>query len=682
MPVAGATSSEAGSVAGAPNKGSKGSRRGKGAGRNEAGGGGRGNHGKGGDSGKGRGRGNGDKGNHGKGRGRGEATSSGDGGNNQGKGRGRGEAASPSSKHSEGRGRPTPGKGQGDRCESREAAPEGSVDPPPPRGVPLDEPARRAALHDRLCEPALPALPAHPWDVMSVLQGPSPTELRLAASLPAEERDRNIERQAEERMVLEAIYADELCPVERGAGPELIEVRVALQGLPTPARLEVPAALLSHHRHARAAPPSDDEVAREVRTLLLPVLPPLRLRLRLPCSYPSCAPPAFGLCCSWLSDEQLATLCRRLDGLWEAAATDAPAGEGAQVLCEWVEWLKDEALGSDASISAYLGSDAVPRVAAQPVRLPAAPCALPAAGECRALLWPRTPPQLLSALLAHGESAEEEAWARATHACSVCMEEHASLDCVRFLRCRHTFCRGCVSGYFTSQMGEGKVGGMVCPDPACKMEATPDEVRQCLSAEDWERFEHISLQTSLAGMKDMVWCPRCQYPALLQEEGGRLALCGKCQFSFCAECQQTWHGLAPCANLSMRWRAADEAGKEVLRRKYGDKILQEVESSAWVSEHTKPCPRCSAATEKNGGCNHITCRKCSHEWCWLCTSTYTQAHALQAPCIFLVCIYDAPQRHGERFRVVRAGPLPQRCVRTVLPRLLRRDQSHARGVRC
>ena len=87
---------------------------------------------------------------------------------------------------------------------------------------------------------------------MPALQAPSPTELRLAASLPAEERDRNIERQAEERMVLEAIYAEcgvgsavELCPVERGAGPELIEVRIAPQGLPTPARLEVPFPILS-----------------------------------------------------------------------------------------------------------------------------------------------------------------------------------------------------------------------------------------------------------------------------------------------------------------------------------------------------------------------------------------------------------------------------------------------------
>ena len=281
------------------------------------------------------------------------------------------------------------------------------MEPPSPTGVPLDEPARRAALHARLarevCEPCepelpgkpeLPALPAHPWEAMPALQAPSPTELRLAASLPAEERDRNIERQAEERMVLEAIYADELCPVERGAGPELIEVRVALQGLPTPARLEVPAALLSHHRHAHAEPASDDEAARDVRTLLLPVLPPLRLRLRLPCSYPSCAPPAFGLCCSWLSDEQLATLCRGLDGLWEAAAADAPAGEGEQVLCEWVEWLRDEALGSDSSLSAYLGSDAAPPPDSRP-QSPEAPPPLPPARLLVAAQFPSALPRAL-----------------------------------------------------------------------------------------------------------------------------------------------------------------------------------------------------------------------------------------------------------------------------------------------
>ena len=122
------------------------------------------------------------------------------------------------------------------------------------------------------------------------------------------------------------------------------------------------------------------------------------------------------------------------------------------------------------------------------------------------------------------------------------------------------------------------MGGLRCPEPTCRAEATPDEVRQCLSAAEWEKFERLALQTSLSSMKDLVWCPRCQYPAMLQEEGGRLALCGECHFSFCAECQQTWHGLAPCANLALRWRSADEAGRARLN---GD-----------VSRHERSSPYC------------------------------------------------------------------------------------------
>ncbi|OQR94946.1 hypothetical protein THRCLA_08059 [Thraustotheca clavata] len=33
-----------------------------------------------------------------------------------------------------------------------------------------------------------------------------------------------------------------------------------------------------------------------------------------------------------------------------------------------------------------------------------------------------------------------------------------------------------------------------------------------------------------------------------------------------------------------------------------------------------PCPSCSSRIWKNDGCQHMTCTKCRHEWCWICGS--------------------------------------------------------------
>jgi ariadne-1 len=54
------------------------------------------------------------------------------------------------------------------------------------------------------------------------------------------------------------------------------------------------------------------------------------------------------------------------------------------------------------------------------------------------------------------------------------------------------------------------------------------------------------------------------------------------------------------------------------------KITEEDSMQAkWLCENTKPCPRCNRRIEKNGGCNHMTCRTnngdgCRYEFCWVC----------------------------------------------------------------
>ena len=134
-------------------------------------------------------------------------------------------------------------------------------------------------------------------------------------------------------------------------------------------------------------------------------------------------------------------------------------------------------------------------------------------------------------------------------------------------------------------------------------------------------------------MRASLCAQRCEYPAFLVDgENGRLALCGKCSFSFCKECNAAWHGLSPCANLATRWRSADAAGKALLREKYGARVVEEVANAEWVLQHTKPCPNCHTHIQKNGGCNHITCRHCNFEWCWLCSCKYQPGHYRNGSC--------------------------------------------------
>lgn len=36
----------------------------------------------------------------------------------------------------------------------------------------------------------------------------------------------------------------------------------------------------------------------------------------------------------------------------------------------------------------------------------------------------------------------------------------------------------------------------------------------------------------------------------------------------------------------------------------------------WKEMWSKQCPKCKSAIEKNGGWPHMTCQKCSYEFCW------------------------------------------------------------------
>ena len=46
------------------------------------------------------------------------------------------------------------------------------------------------------------------------------------------------------------------------------------------------------------------------------------------------------------------------------------------------------------------------------------------------------------------------------------------------------------------------------------------------------------------------------------------------------------------------------------------------ENVSWIKANTKPCPKCQSFIEKNQGCNHMKCRNCGFDFCWLCLTEW------------------------------------------------------------
>jgi ariadne-1 len=99
------------------------------------------------------------------------------------------------------------------------------------------------------------------------------------------------------------------------------------------------------------------------------------------------------------------------------------------------------------------------------------------------------------------------------------------------------------------------------------------------------------------------WCPApgCGNAVNTDTPLGQTVRC-TCGHSFCFRCGEEPHGPAYCEHV----------------REWHKKSNDESETNNWITANTQACPKCNTFTEKNGGCNHMTCKFCSYEYCWMC----------------------------------------------------------------
>jgi len=82
-----------------------------------------------------------------------------------------------------------------------------------------------------------------------------------------------------------------------------------------------------------------------------------------------------------------------------------------------------------------------------------------------------------------------------------------------------------------------------------------------------------------------------------------------CGTSMCADCKGEGS-----SHLGLTCGEYKKVRKEIDSGRMDD----EYKSLQWMNRNTEPCPKCNFLISKNGGCNHMSCTKCSHHFCWIC----------------------------------------------------------------
>jgi hypothetical protein len=143
----------------------------------------------------------------------------------------------------------------------------------------------------------------------------------------------------------------------------------------------------------------------------------------------------------------------------------------------------------------------------------------------------------------------------------------------------------------------------------CKIDLSLHEIYQILPLQYKEKMDEALLQVYLTQEQDIRKCPNpaCKYAGTINP---RVHCTERLQ---CEACGTTWR--------DKKQFTRREKVREWI--KSGPKSQKnELFSLIWTRIRTKKCPSCHVKIQKNGGCNHMTCKKCCHEFCWICYSRH------------------------------------------------------------
>eukprot|EP00980_Cylindrotheca_fusiformis_P007356 scaffold1525_cov142-Cylindrotheca_fusiformis.AAC.156 len=199
-----------------------------------------------------------------------------------------------------------------------------------------------------------------------------------------------------------------------------------------------------------------------------------------------------------------------------------------------------------------------------------------------------------------------------TDLCAICYDEMG--DKRLAMPCGHVFCLDCWHDFCANAVEEGPVCvRATCPEASCEEVMTEVEVQKA-APDCSQKFLNYQLRSFVESSTLTRWCPgkgcervACAQTASAMEQDDNVAHCDGCCTSFCMVCGEEPHAPSGCRDLAL----------------WNEKCRNESETANWILANTKSCPKCISRIEKNSGCNHMTCQRCRHEFCWICMGDWS-----------------------------------------------------------
>jgi len=175
----------------------------------------------------------------------------------------------------------------------------------------------------------------------------------------------------------------------------------------------------------------------------------------------------------------------------------------------------------------------------------------------------------------------------------LCAKVDSGKDCI-FARCPAESCMSMVSPKTWEKV-------------LVQMTEDSDEATKARNKDAFIKYQRL-LATSFVDInRNMRWCPGKSCVCAVQARGAITEVrCSYCSAIFCFKCGLEAHSPISCHQLGL-WL---------------EKNSNESETANWILANTKRCPICSTRIEKNQGCNHMTCRQCRHDFCWICMESW------------------------------------------------------------